>query len=78
MPRNPTGFATFSHFLLVLNYFTKIVYAFATVGDDSDEVVRCLTWVFNVKGSPIAIYSDPGPHFESAKTRRFLTSFNVL
>lgn len=78
VPRNPRVFATFSYVLLVVDYFTKFVNAFATVGDDSDEVIRCHTWLFNLKGSPIAMYTDPSPHFESAKTQRFLTSFNVL
>ena len=77
-PRNPRGFTTFSHVLLVVDYFTKFVYAFTTIGDNSDEVVRCLTWLFSLKGSPIAIYTDPGPHFESSKTQKFLNSFNVL
>jgi hypothetical protein len=58
----------FKYILIVIDYFSRFVWAFPCITADSEEVIRCLRWLFSVFSSPVAIYSDKGTHFNSYRT----------
>ncbi|POS83124.1 hypothetical protein EPUL_005582 [Erysiphe pulchra] len=55
-----------SHILLVIDYFSRYIWAFPCKGDTGAEVVRCLPSIFGKFGVPVGLYSDPGAHFRKA------------
>ncbi|KAI0994590.1 hypothetical protein K3495_g13592 [Podosphaera aphanis] len=70
-PLNDYGFVNFTHILLVVDYFDRFVWAFPTITDSQDETIRCLTWLINQEGAPVATYQDTGGHF-GKRTTKFL------
>ncbi|KAI0994290.1 hypothetical protein K3495_g13892 [Podosphaera aphanis] len=54
-----------------MDYFDRFVWAFPTITDSQDETIRCLTWLINQEGAPVAMYQDTGGHFEK-RTAKFL------
>ncbi|KAI0994668.1 hypothetical protein K3495_g13513 [Podosphaera aphanis] len=56
----------YTHILLVINYFSRYVWAFTCTCDTGAEVVRCLPSIFRKFGVPVGFYSDPGSHFGKA------------
>jgi hypothetical protein len=65
------------YILVVVDYFSRYVWAEATVTDDSESVISFLTRIFAVYGTPAGIYADPGPHF-GEETRTFAESRGVV
>jgi len=61
------GFETcpFRFILLIIDYFSRFIWAYACVSNDQDETIACLDDLFSRYGVPIAFYSDEGPHFQS-------------
>lgn len=49
--------------LVVVDYFTRFVWAKATVTDDSETVIAFLDEIFHSFGVPVGAYVDPGSHF---------------
>jgi hypothetical protein len=72
------GFMTFTHILLVVDYFTHFIWAFVCTTDSEEEVMRCLRWLFDLEGTPVGMYLDEGPHFSGKKTQRFLKEHDIL
>lgn len=74
----PEGTLRFSHCLVVVDYFSRFVWIFPVIRANCAEVVRCLTWLFGIRGCPVGLYTDPGKHFVGRELQKFLTSRNVL
>jgi transposase InsO family protein len=68
----------FTHILLIVDYFSRFVWAFPTCGDNQDKVIHCLSWLLPITGNPIGIYVDKGHHFSSGKTQLFLSEQSIL
>ncbi|KAI1002727.1 hypothetical protein K3495_g5475 [Podosphaera aphanis] len=62
----------FTHILVVVDYFSRFIWAFPTTGTSSDKVIRCLAWLFHIFTVPIAGYSDNQP-FGSKAIKSFFT-----
>ncbi|KAI0991925.1 hypothetical protein K3495_g16262, partial [Podosphaera aphanis] len=78
-PGKTTRRTTFTHILLIVDYFSRFIWAFPTCGDTEKEVVRCLTWLYGAQGPPLAVYLDCGNHFHSEKEIvPFLRTHGVL
>jgi hypothetical protein len=43
---------------MIIEYFNRFIRAFPTIGDTQDEVIRCLTWLYDTDGAPIGLYTD--------------------
>jgi hypothetical protein len=69
---------TFTHILLIVDYFSRFVWAFPTCGDTQDEVVQCLSWLLPITGNPVGVYLDKGGHFSGQKTQLFLKDQGIL
>jgi len=54
------------YILVVVDHFSRFVWAFLCVTDDQPEVIRCLTTLFEQEGISIGCYLDPGPYFGEA------------
>lgn len=70
--------AKFTHILLIVDYASRFVWAFPTVGDTQDEVIRCLSWLFGITGPSIAAYTDRGKHFGSSRIQDFLFEYGII
>ncbi|KAI1005396.1 hypothetical protein K3495_g2821 [Podosphaera aphanis] len=66
-PEKSTRRTTFTHILLIVDYFSRFIWAFPTCGDTEQEGVRCLIWLYGAQGPPLAVYLDCGNHFHSKK-----------
>ncbi|POS82388.1 hypothetical protein EPUL_005646 [Erysiphe pulchra] len=69
---------TVSYILVLVDYFSRFVEAFATIGNTSYEVIRCLEWKFSRDGSPVGFYGDEGTHFTGHNTKEFLQKNRVI
>lgn len=67
----------FTHTLIVIDYFSRFVWAFPTTSTASVEVIRCLSWLFSVFQAPIAVYSDRQP-FASSDMKCFFKSHGTM
>lgn len=65
------------HILIIVDYFSRFVWAYPSHTDDQDEVIRVLTDLFEREGEPIGIYADAGPHF-GARTQAFAQHHGVI
>ncbi|POS81910.1 hypothetical protein EPUL_006021, partial [Erysiphe pulchra] len=74
----PEGTLRFTHCLVVVDYFSRFVWIFPVIRANCAEVVRCLSWLFGIRGCPVGLYTDPGKHFVGRELQDFLTSRNVL
>ncbi|KAI0993183.1 hypothetical protein K3495_g15001, partial [Podosphaera aphanis] len=77
-PENGFTSSQFTHIFLVIDYFSRFVWAFPVSAANQTEAIRCLIWLFEIWGPPGAIYSDIGTHFSGAKMQQFLSNQNVL
>jgi hypothetical protein len=68
----------FTYILVVVDYFSRFTWAFPCTAATSSETARCLQWIFQLQGPPIAIYSDEGTHFSGKVTQEFLSNWGVL
>ena len=50
LPKGKEGRATFTHILLIIDYFDRFVWAFPTIEDTQEEAIRCLSWLLVVIG----------------------------
>jgi RNase H-like domain found in reverse transcriptase/Integrase zinc binding domain/Integrase core domain len=75
---NDQGFLVFTHILVVVDYFSRFIWAFPCTTDDCEEVIRCLSWLFPCVGTPVGIYTDEGVHFAGQATRDFLGTNGVM
>ncbi|KAI0992147.1 hypothetical protein K3495_g16039, partial [Podosphaera aphanis] len=66
----PNNQIHFTHALIVIDYFSRFVWAFPTTSTTSSEVIRCLTWLFGIFDAPIVVYSDRQP-FASKEMKTF-------
>ncbi|KAI0992768.1 hypothetical protein K3495_g15417, partial [Podosphaera aphanis] len=75
-----SGFTSsqFTHIFLVIDYFSRFVWAFPVSAANQTEAIRCLIWIFEIWGAPVAIYSDIGTHFSGSKIQQFLANHDVL
>lgn len=69
---------TISYILVIVDYFSRFIEAFATIGNTSYEVIRCLKWKFSRGGSPVGFYGDEGTHFTGHITKEFLRKNRVI
>ncbi|KAI1003106.1 hypothetical protein K3495_g5103 [Podosphaera aphanis] len=76
-PPQPSIKFKFSHVLVVIDYFSRFVWAFPCIGASSSKVIRCLTWLFNQVSAPVATYSDNQP-FGSKAVQNFLENLGVI
>ncbi|KAI0995067.1 hypothetical protein K3495_g13113 [Podosphaera aphanis] len=74
----PEGTLRFTHCLVVVDYFSRFVWIFPVVRANCAEVVRCLAWLFGVRGFPVGLYTDPGKHFVGQELQDFLERREVL
>lgn len=77
-PEGYDGDAAYTHILLIVDYFNRFIWAFPTISDSSEEVIRCLTWIYDTVGPPVAAYADPGSHFSSKASQAFMKGRGVL
>lgn len=68
----------FTHLLVIVDYFTSFAHTFPVLGATASETIRCLTWLFDHEGAPVAIYSDIGTHFTGNETQNFLRKRGTL
>lgn len=64
-------------FLIVVDYFCRYLWVYRYCAASSNEVVRCLSDLFQKEGSPIRFYVDSGSHFERA-VQEFAAERGVL
>ncbi|KAI1003613.1 hypothetical protein K3495_g4595 [Podosphaera aphanis] len=69
---------TVSYILVIVDYFSRFIEAFATIGNTSYEVVRCLEWKFSRDGCPVGFNGDEGSHFTGFVTKEFLRKNQVI
>ena len=62
--------------LIVVDYFSRFVWAYLCTTDNQAETIKSLEDLFSREGTPVGIYSDPGPHFGKA-TQDFATGRGV-
>ncbi|KAI1004034.1 hypothetical protein K3495_g4176 [Podosphaera aphanis] len=77
-PENGFAGSQFTHIFLVIDYFSRFVWAFPVSAANQTEAIRCLIWLFQIWGPPRAIYSDIGTHFSGATMQKFLSSQGTL
>lgn len=58
---------------MVIDYFSRFVWAFPDSAANQAEAIRCLIWFFEIWGPPVAIYADIGSHFSGATMQKFLS-----
>ncbi|RKF61916.1 putative eka-like protein, partial [Erysiphe neolycopersici] len=63
---------------MLVDYFSRFVWAFPCSTPDQAEAIRCLIWLFSIFGTPISIYADIGTHFTGGSMARFLQDHKVL
>ncbi|KAI0992831.1 hypothetical protein K3495_g15353 [Podosphaera aphanis] len=73
-----SGKSKFSHIFMVVDYFSRFVWAFSCSTPDQAEAIRCLSWLFSIFGSPISIYADIGSHFVGRSMANYLQEQNVV
>ncbi len=72
------GDPPYSHIFHVIDYMSRYSWAFAVTSPSGEQARQCLDIIFDQVGSPVAIYSDEGTHFNSADTQAFLRARGVL
>jgi transposase InsO family protein len=65
------------YILVIVDYFSRFVWAFLCITDDQKEVIRCLGELFEQEGIPVGFYADPGTHF-GADTQTFAKERGAL
>ncbi len=63
--------------LNVVCYFSRFLVPFATKAANVEDVIWCLRLLFAMYRKPIAIYLDPGQHFDNEEFREFLRLHGV-
>lgn len=63
--------------LIVVDYFTRYIWAKATWGSDSTTVTIFLEDIFSSHGYPVGMYMDPGPHF-GRQTKEWAESRGIV
>ncbi|KAI1007083.1 hypothetical protein K3495_g1139 [Podosphaera aphanis] len=53
-------------YILLVDYFTRHVWTYPCIKNNSEETIRCLKSIFGKEGIPVGIYADEGPHFQKA------------
>jgi hypothetical protein len=67
----------FKYILVIIDYFSRFVWAYMCKTDNQAETITLLTDLFSRYGPPVAFYADPGPHFGAA-TQEFVTSHGAI
>ena len=62
---------------VIINTFSKIMWAMAQTGERAVHVIRHLTACFAVMGVPRQLKSDNGPAYKGEKGARFLQQWGV-
>ncbi|KAI0993881.1 hypothetical protein K3495_g14303 [Podosphaera aphanis] len=65
------------YILLLIDYFTRFVWTYPCVTNNSAETIECLKDIFEKEGVPVGIYADEGPHFQKA-TQEFCKEMGVV
>jgi transposase InsO family protein len=68
----------YQYILMVIDYFSRFIWAFPCTTDNSEEVCRSLGWLWSIIGTPVAVYSDEGTHFSSTQIQSFFAQKGVL
>ncbi|KAI0993447.1 hypothetical protein K3495_g14737, partial [Podosphaera aphanis] len=76
-PSQPKTKFKLTHILVVIDYFSRFVWAFPCTEASSGEFIRCLNWLFNYLSAPVAVYSDNQP-FSSKEVTNFLEQMGSL
>ncbi|KAI0995730.1 hypothetical protein K3495_g12449 [Podosphaera aphanis] len=67
----------YRYILLIVDYFTRFVWTYPCVTNNSEETIQFLGEIFEKEGIPVGIYADEGPHFQKA-TREFCRKAGVV
>ncbi|POS82777.1 hypothetical protein EPUL_005459 [Erysiphe pulchra] len=73
-----SGKGYFTHIFMVIDYFSRFIWAFPCAAPKQSKAIRRLIWLFGLFGCPVAIYADIGTHFTGSKMAKFLQSQEVL
>ncbi len=68
----------YTYILLIVDYFNRFIQAFPTISDSLEEVIRCLTWIYNIKGPPVIVYTNLGSYFLLKRSQAFIKGRGVL
>ncbi|KAI1008127.1 hypothetical protein K3495_g117 [Podosphaera aphanis] len=71
-----SGKSKLPHMFMVVDYFSRFVWAFSCSTPDQAEAIRCLSWLFSIFGSPISIYAGIGSHFVGRSMANYLQEQN--
>lgn len=67
----------FKHILVIVDAFSRFTWLFAVKSTGSKEVVKHLSYLFNIFGNPVTIVSDRGTAFTSQEFAEFIKSKNI-
>ena len=68
----------FTHVLLVVDYFSRFVWAFPCTADSQDEVIRCMRWLYSITGAAVGAYTDEGRHFAGEKIQEWFKTQGTI
>jgi transposase InsO family protein len=74
---NNQGFLVFTIVLVIVDYFSRFIWAFPCTTADQYKVIRCISWLISYYRAPVAFYTDEGSHFARQKIRDFLNTNGI-
>ena len=68
----------YEYILVIINYFSKYIWAFITLRNRSKNVMFAWKQFFKIHPAPGAIYMDRNPYFASETFKNFFRKFGIV